>query len=91
MKLIHNILKIADIHSSKLSADLKSFLNKGKETFQDLEQDEDIYNVRLIVEELEDTVTGVKHIVSNSVFKEFKKIERHIDKADCAYIRITTT
>lgn len=90
MKLIHNILKIADIHSSKLSANLKTFLNKGKETFQDVEQDEDIYNIRLIIEELEDTVTGVKHIVSNSVFKELKKIERHIDKADCAYIRITT-
>lgn len=90
MKLIHNILKIADIHSSKLSADLRAFLNKGKETFQDVEQDEDIYNIRLIIEEIEDSISGVKHIVSNSVFKEMKKIERHIDKADCSYIRIIT-
>lgn len=91
MKLIHNILKIADIHTDQLSADLKNFLNKGNETFQDVKCDEDIYNIRLIIEEIEDSISGVKHIVSNSVFKEMKKIERHINKADCSYIRITTT
>jgi len=86
MKL-DNILRIADIHVSQITAETVCLIGTQKEVWTDNDEDthEHIYSVARMLENI--SMANCKH-PGEEVVAELEQIQKAMNRKDCSYLRI---
>ena len=81
--IIDNILKVADVHSVRISGQLRDYLNQFI-TYRDARLSEHLINVNEAREEFDEN----EHENPEELRAELVKLKGLLDDNDCAYLRI---
>jgi hypothetical protein len=84
MKVV-NILKIADIHRSRLPEELSEAFASYGSIYQDMGEEEHIYAPRAMAEDARDNLDGI--VLSDQGLDQLDALIALLDENDCSYVR----